>query len=287
MTFIAAGLNQTSYPTEVMSKSLIKNLDNNTVMPKLVNGDVSSDLAQFGDTVKLALPGNITVGNYTGADLTFNDITLTTNTLVLNQVKQATFQIDKIDLANSKLAIKEIFMGRLNVAANLTVDSHLLSVGAAGVDPANIDGTATSPILFTKNNVVEKIRQAKLELAADNVPTNNLAFVTTPEVASYLVEIMGERETAKGDEILATGRVGKILDVEIYETTNLTASSGVFQHMLFNKDLFIHHVMRIPPNQIDIIPMFEKNFKMGVKALFYYGSKVFHPTAGFVFNSSN
>jgi hypothetical protein len=287
MPYIAAGLNGTTSPVDIMSKVLIKNFDNNTVMSKLVNRELSSDLAQFGDTVKLARPGSITVGNYTGADLTFQDVTMTTNTLVLNQVKQATFQLDKVDTTQSALDLYKIFSERMTVATGIDIDTHLLGVGAAGVDPANVEGASTAPVTFSKNDVIDKLRTGKLALMQDNIPTDNLVFVTTPEVASYLVEIMGERETSNGDNALMTGRVGKVLGIEVYETTNLTPTAGVYTHLLFNRDLFIHHVMRIPPEYIKMVDMFEKNFKTGAKALYIYGSKVFHPTAGYAYLATN
>lgn len=271
----------------LLANKMISNFDNTSVMSKLCVRDLSTEFKQYGDVVQLIKPGSISVGNYTGADLTFTDPAVTTDTLTLNQVKQATFQIDRIDKTNTKHDLNSVFRERMRIAIGLTVDTHLLDTAAAGVDSGNVLGTTSAPIQFTKDNVLEFLRMGKLEIKSDNVDTSKLAFVTTPEVASWIVEAVGERETSKGDEALSMGKVTSIYGIDIYETTNLAAASGVFSHMLFNPNIYLDHVMRIPPDTMEVIPTFEKNFKMGVKVLFYYGSKVFHPVAGFKYLSVN
>lgn len=270
---------------EVWSKVMIKNLDNNAVMSKLVNNELTSDLAQFGDVVRLQKLGDVSVQNYTGSDFTATDVTSTDDTLVLNQSPMAAVEFNPLEEAQSNIKLLTEYTKRVAVAMNLYVDSHLLAQHA-NVDAAHIRGTNVSPITLTVNNIEDEFLAAQLAMDQANIPSDSRAAVVTPKVAQVIRKFLGLRETSLGDTMMAKSKItDDFCGFKVYVTTNLVPVSGVYNLMFFETSMFIHHVMRISPKNVKYYEP-ERNFTKGVKTLGFYGTKCFYPKAGYVIKSN-
>lgn len=273
-----------SFP-EIWSKKLQKNYDNNAVMANLVNKSLSGELANYGDTVHLNKYGDISITDYTaGTDFAVQTVSLTDATLILNQAKAFQFVIDTLEKAQSIHDLGNGYLKRASIAAALTVDSHLLALYSS-TDAGNIVGSDSAAIELTRDNVHDWFTYMDLLLDEGNIPMDNRVAVITPAVQRLINQFLVDRPTEKGDSAVMGAYKGKFGNFECYVTTNMTAVSDVFNLMFFHKDDFIHHVMRIPPGRIETYkPEFQ--FGTGYKGLFFYGSKVFHTTAGAVLKST-
>lgn len=268
---------------EIVAKTMIKNLDNDSVMLPLVSRSMEAEMAGEGDVVHAVKAGDITVSNYTpGSDFSVQTVTSTEDTLTLDQIKAFQFVIDRteIALAKNKHDLVKKYTARARVAMAQTLDTHLLGKYSE-VDSGNIIGSDAAPIVLTKNNVYEYFVEARKLLAQANTNDNRVAVVDADTEALIAKAPETIHATAMGDSTIRKGFVGKFAGFDIYQSNRIATVSSVKNLMLFNKEMFIDLVLRIPPEDFDTYKP-EKQFGTGVKGLMLYGSNSFYPTAGVV-----
>lgn len=280
-----------AYP-EVWSRYTAINFDAASVAASECNRSVESDLAAFGDTVHVQKAGNITTRSYTaGTDITVDAVSLTDDTLVLDQAKYFNFHIDALEKAQSKLDLMKMFMKRAAVSMAQTMDTRIFTHYADATGGSI--GSTTAPRTLTPDGVYADFVEARRLLnaanalnteSADNGADGPVALVDVGTEAIILRSPDFIKATSTGDSVVRSGEIGRLAGFRVKVSNRITAVTGTTPLMFFTND-FISLAVRISPNNMEIYKP-EKSFSMGCKGLMFYGTKVFNPAAGVVLYKS-
>lgn len=274
-----------TYP-EVFSKTLLKNFDKATVMGKLVNRDYEGEIKNAGDVVNAVLFGNVTVGDYTpGSDVAVQNLSLSNNTMNIDQRKAFNAIIDLVEITQSHLDLVNGWMNRAAVALGEAADDRLLS-HHADVDANHLIGSNSTPITLTKDNIFEYFVEAGKLLDQDGIPSEDRYAVIDEDTKALLLKSPDYvKATSGGDDVVRSGKVGMLAGFEVHMTPRIPTLSGVKNLLFMHKD-YISLAFQIPPEHIKTYEP-EKQFGTGIKGLALYGSKVFLPKAAVVLKRSS
>lgn len=262
----------TSFIPEIWAARLLEHLDKAHVYAALVNRDYEGEIRNAGDTVHINTIGDITVGNYTGAAITYEDLATTDQELKIDQSKYFAFQVDDVDKAQAMPGLVEAATQRAAYALNDATDMFLASV-LASVEPA-------PAAQVTKANVYETLVNMKVALDQQNVPTEGRWVVVDPTFHGMLLQ--DERFVSFGTDItnerLVNGRVGRAVGMDIYVSNNVPISgdaflmiAGVPMAATFAEQLIETEALRS-----------ETSFKDKIRGLHVYGAKVTNPDGLYV-----
>lgn len=275
-----------SYPT-VWAKYLAKTLDAAAIMLPTVSRSVEASLAKEGNVATVNKFGDVTVSDYTpGTDLTVQDVSVSSDTLTLNQFKTFNFIIDKVEDAFTHLDLTKGFISRAGVAMAQTLDTRLLS-HYADVDAGNIIGTNGAPVSVTPDNVFDYFIEARRLLVEDNViggyqdQGEKFYSVIDPDTEAQILKSPRLKEM---DAVIKDGKVMRLAGFDLKVSNRIATVSNV-KNLMFYHPEFISLAVRIP---LDYIKQYdpERRFGTGVKGLSVYGSKVFNPKMGVVLKKS-
>ncbi len=264
-----------SFIPEVWSSVLLDNLDTAHVYGNLVNRDWEGDISKFGDSVHINQVGPVTLFDYTkNTDMTaVETLTDATQTLTIDQGKGFNFQIDDIDKAQQNPKIMAKAMSRAAYAVSDASDAFIASLWT-GVNAANIVGLGTdgSPVVPVKTDIYSYFTQASKLLDEANVPSSGRWVVIAPWLLKLLRD-SGEflADTAMGDIVKTTGRIGQVAGFDIYMSNNVPNTTGTKYKIIFGYEGAITYA-----NQITELEAYRPEARFGdaVKGLHVYGGKL-------------
>jgi len=264
---------------EIWSATLLDNLDKSFVYGNIVNRDWEGDIKQFGDSVHINQVGPVTLFDYTkNTDMTaVETLDDATQALLINQAKGFNFQIDSIDKAQQNPKIMAKAMERAAYAVSDASDAFIASLWT-GVDAANIVGLGSdgSPVVPVKTDIYSYFTQASKLLDEANVPSAGRWVVIAPWLLKLLRD-SGEflADTAMGDIVKSTGRIGQVAGFDIYMSNNVPNTTGTKYKIMFGYDGAITFA-----NQVSELEAYrpEKRFGDAVKGLHVYGGKLVQST---------
>lgn len=189
---------------KILARGLLA-LREQAVMPRIVNYDYSSEAAQFGDTIDVALPSNIAASDVTPGSTqpTPNDTTPSRVQINLDNWKKAGFyltdkELMEIDRNRTFLPMQMSEAVRaLAFEVNKSVFDEYKGVynyiGTAGTTPFSSVTTATEARKFLNQNKSPKInRRAVLDFDAEAKALGLAQFSDAEKVGSQDVKIEGE-----------------------------------------------------------------------------------------------
>lgn len=125
----------------IVAARALKSLKSNTVMASLVARNWDSDIAKFGDTVNIPIPGALVANDKAaGTAVTLQNTALTTKPVVLNKHKEVSFLIEDVAAAMSRPELLSIYMDEGIKRVAEQIDGDLLAL-YAGLSQS-IDATA-------------------------------------------------------------------------------------------------------------------------------------------------
>jgi len=259
----------TTFIPEIWAARLLEHLDKAHVYAALVNRDYEGEIRNAGDTVHINTIGDITVGNYTGAAITYEDLVTTDQELKIDQSKYFAFQVDDVDKAQALPGLVEEATQRAAYAMNDNTDAFLASALAA-------DATAMTAASVTKTNVYETLVNMKVALDQNNVPSEGRWVVIDPQFHGLLLQ--DERFVSFGTDItnerLVNGRVGRAVGMDIYVSNNVPVASNAYTIMAGVPMAATYAEQLIKTEALRS----ETTFKDKIRGLHVYGAKVTIPT---------
>jgi hypothetical protein len=279
----------TNFIPTIWSARLLTSLSKRHVAGAITNRDYEGDAS--GDSVKITSITDPTIGTYTGADITTEDIDDATRSLLLDQKKYFSFYLDDVERAQSvnggALMIEAADRAAYGLAN--TLDAYVLSQIHANATkvPAN------EKTITTVAGVYDQLVDLAVALDGADVPEENRWAVVPPPF--YGVLLKDSRFVAAGDNAgqatRANGIVGQAAGFTIYKSNNLpNAASGTSST---NKPVLAGTTYATTmAEQVRSVEAFrlEKKFADGVKGLHVYGVKVLRTesvvTADIVLNIS-
>lgn len=268
----------------IWSKYMALTLDAESVMAPLCNRSVEGDLASAGDTVHVQKWGNVSISSYVVAsNNSVQTVSVTDQTLLLDQQKYFQFVIDDVEKALSQLDLVKGFSQRAMIAMAQVVDTRIFTHYA---DATNVLGSTTAPIQLSADNVYSWFVESARLLDVANVSEDSRVAVIDTFTKSLIRKSPDFiKNTATGDAVVRKGDIGELAGFRVVVSNRITAVTGTTPLMFFSPD-FISLAMRISPDKfVTYTP--ELQFGTGVKGLALYGTKVFNPACGVTLYRAN
>lgn len=258
-----------NFVPQIWSRLLLESLKKNIVGRSLVNTNYEGDIRNQGDTVKIQTPSAINVEDYTGAEITFQNVESTTQSLLINIAKSFSFTIDDVDQLQANVDLMPPFMNEASFSLADAADQVIFGK----VIDAHADNVITAAL--TKANVYANCVTAKKNLSLKNVPSMNRFIAFSPEEIA-LLETSSEFLAASdlGDSTKRTGFVGRIAGLEVFESNNILEVGNIRNNPYgyTGAITFADQLSQVKAGE------HEKKHADYVKGLHVYGCKTIRPT---------
>lgn len=266
----------TFIPTIWYSK-LIAGLKPRLVGEAFVNHDVEGEV-MYGGSVKINRIGDVTLRDYTGGTITYDDASTTDATLNINRKKVAAIKLDDVDKVQARdggqLMSKYVEQMTAEIAKDLDVATFTEISGAA--TSANTLGDDTTPVVVTTSTAAKKLLLDLKTLADEaNVPDEARRLACPPAFENLLLAdpyINIAAPTAA--DSLKAGYIGKLYGIELYKTNNIPKTTGDNSVILLSHPVFTTEI-----NQIQELEALRDttSFKDLVRCLSVSGRKTIMP----------
>lgn len=268
---------------DLWAAKLLVALRKATVAGALCNRDYEGEVKRAGDSVKITSITRPTISSYTAhTDVTWEDIDDATRSLLIDQAKSFSFELDDVERAQSvdgghilAEAISEAAYGLAN-----TADAFLLALMEAGASTSAPDNYGTEATISTASDAYDKLVDMAVSLDENDVPEQNRFVVVTPAFHGKLLK--DARFVGSGDDkaaaTRANGRVGEAAGLEVFKSNNLPAGdgAGAGKAMIAGYRGAVTFAEQI--STVEAVRR-ENRFADGVKGLHVYGAKVTRPEA--------
>lgn len=254
----------------IWSARLLANLDKSLVALQMVNRDYDGEIKQYGDTVKINQLGDITIKDYTGADIDDpEELDSTDQTLVIDQAKYFNFAVKDVDKAQANVNLLDGSMQRAAYAMADVIDQDVFNVMATG---AGIKvGTTSSPQDVFKDTAYDILVDLGVQLDTKNVSKAGRKIVLPPWYFGLLAK---DPRFTKDMNILTNGVVenATVGRFQLLQSNNLKTATGASAfHSVGGTTQgtsFANQVVETEAYRP------EKNFSDAVKGLSVWGRKV-------------
>jgi hypothetical protein len=209
------------YQTVFHQENVAKVLSAMSYKESLIQGDTYTRVKKSTDVDNPSLDSYVR-----GADIDIQDITDTKEQLVIDKSYSKGFYVDDFDAlqSNYEIAIEYGNDNAMLLSNQLDKDVLGLSLKSTNVVDAktlNSLSTAGDGIPLTTTNFVSMVTHAKRLLMKNNIPTNNLVAIVSPEVEQVMTEYMINRDTMLGDKVATNGFVGKFNQFDFHMSNSL------------------------------------------------------------------
>lgn len=260
---------------KLWSARLLANLDKSLVFKNFVNTDYEGEIQNLGDSVVINQFGDVTIKDYTGADIDNpEDVTSATQTLLIDQALYYNYKVNDIDAAQANIELVDKAQERAAYALGDKVDQKIAAlVTGAGTTV----GTLLAPISITKDNAYDKLVDLGVTLDEKNITRAGRKIVLP---AWYLGLLSKDSRFTSNYKILEDGVVeGAIVGgFQLYMSNNIvrdTTDTGIYK-VPAGTSAAISFAGQVVETEA-YRP--EKNFADAVKGLYGYGLKVVEPNA--------
>lgn len=270
----------TNFIPEVWSATLLSSLKKSLVFGSgaIVNRDYEGEITGSGDSVRITSISRPTVGTYVknSTTITPENLTDAERTLVIDQSKYFAFEIDDVDLRQSKNggalmseAAQEAAYGLADVADQLIAGLY------TGVDSGN---AITTTAITTSALAVTGLINLKIKLDNANVPTQGRYVVVPPWYHGLLLgsDLFVRVDASGTSEALRNGVVGRAFGFDVYVSNNcvnVTGDDWIVQAGIRGAIAFAEQIVKVEAYRP------ESAFSDAIKGLHVYGAKLVRPTA--------
>lgn len=269
----------TNFVPEVWAAQLQTSFKKATVFasPSVVNRNYEGEISAAGDTVRITSISRPTIATYTKNSTSITPETLTdaARTLVVDQSKYFAFEVDDIDLRQSKNGGALMAEAATEAAYGLadTVDQYIAGL-FSGVDSANaITTTSITTAALAKTglvNLAKKLNEA-------NVPRAGRFVIIPPWYEALLIDgsVFGQVDASGSSEGLREGYVTRAFGFDIFVSNNVTNTTGDDYRICAGVPQAITFADQI--NKVEAYRP-ESGFSDALKGLHVYGAKLTRPS---------
>jgi hypothetical protein len=124
------------------SLKLVKIIYNETIYPLITNTSYEGEIKNEGDRVRVRTAGRISLSTYTkGMTLVAQDLTPTSEDLIIDQAKYFKFVVDDIDKLQNDVNTMDEYAANARMDMSELIDTDILSYGRKNVFGLNAVGT--------------------------------------------------------------------------------------------------------------------------------------------------
>ena len=258
-----------TFKPEVWAELTNRNLNKQLVFGALANRNYEGKIENMGSSVRVPSIGSVTVGDYTGADITFQEDTGAYQTININKAKYFALKMDDVDKAQAIPGVIEALTDQAIYEMADVVDTELSKLYAKCKSKvAGVIGT---------DKVSDKIIDLAVKMDEDNVPTANRWLVISPEIYGQLIKEVPT--ISKGENTLGINQsyfIGSWGGFTIYKSNNVQRTAKKY-HCMAGVSAGLTLAMQI--NKMEA-GRFEKSFGEYVKGLQLFGCDVMETETG-------
>ena len=258
-----------TFKPEVWAELTNRNLNKQLVFGALANRNYEGKIENMGSSVRVPSIGSVTVGDYTGADITFQEDTGAYQTININKAKYFALKMDDVDKAQAIPGVIEALTDQAIYEMADVVDIELAKLYAKCKSKvAGVIGT---------DKVSDKIIDLAVKMDEDNVPTANRWLVISPEIYGQLIKEVPT--ISKGENTLGINQsyfIGSWGGFTIYKSNNVQRTAKKY-HCMAGVSAGLTLAMQI--NKMEA-GGFEKSFGEYVKGLQLFGCDVMETETG-------
>ncbi|MBQ8510563.1 MAG: hypothetical protein IJ493_11720 [Clostridia bacterium] len=254
----------------VWSETLLSELDHDYIGVRNCSRDFEGDIRGKGSSVKINGIGDISVFDYTkDTDMqTAQDLSDTSQTLLIDQAKAFNFQIDDVDRAQSTPKLMQAAMSQAAAALSDVADAYVYSL-YKNVAPTNT--IAYSEIVA--EDVLDILLDARRVLLSHGVNSNiPTSLEVSPEVAALIIKskILNNSDNTAA---LENGALGSFIGFDVYVSPNIAVVDNRYKCLARTKRAIAF------AEQLNEVEAYrpENRFADAVKGLHLYGAKVVYP----------
>lgn len=269
----------TNFIPEIWSAQLLTSLKKSLVFagPMAVNRNYEGEISEAGDSVRIVSISRPTIGDYVKnvTAISPENLTDAERTLLIDQVKYFAFEVDDIDMRQSKdggalmrEAAQEAAYGLADVA-----DLYVASL-YTGADSANKISTTS---ITTAALAVTGLVNLKVKLDNANVPQQGRYVIVPPWYHGLLLQsdTFVRVDASGNDEALRNGHVGRAFGFDVFVSNNVTNVTGDDYLVSAGYTGAITFAAQI--NKVEAYRP-ESAFSDALKGLSLYGAKLARPT---------
>ena len=216
---------------------------------------------KYANTVKILAVGDPTIGAYTGADITIEEMTDASQLLPIDQANYFAFMVDDVDKAQSVPGLPEKFQAKAVHGLAVKRDAYVANLIKSGTN-------ATTATARTKEAVKEAIEAAIVALRERNFDEDGVIEIT-PGVYNLFKADLIELKTSN-DELVKKGVVGMYDGFKVIMTNGL-AKDSTHEYCAVRGTKAIAFAGQI--NNVEAGRM-EKRFADYIRGLDTFGAKV-------------
>jgi hypothetical protein len=258
----------------IWSGRILQKLEKNLIFAQegVVNRDYEGDIRADGDRVHVQAFNDLTVSAYTknSTTLSYEQLTDTRVTLLIDQAFSFSFKIDDIDAAQMRPKLIDAAADRAAYQLAEQADGYLAGLygGASTSAPDNTIETSQ----FTATNVYQKLVDLTVLMDQVNLPAENRFVVVPPWVKGLLLQ-NSTFVTASAPEVVLNGQIGQIAGLNVLVSNNIktTGSAPVVSHMIAGHPSAWTYAEQI--TNLEGLRL-EGSFADAVRGLHLYGAKV-------------
>ncbi len=267
----------------IWSARLLANINNAHVLAALCNRDYEGEITGLGDTVKINSIGRVTIGNYTKNSDIGDPETLESaqTTLLIDQAKYFNFQVDDVDMVQTKPKVMDEAMREAAWGINDVVDADLAalhsSCPAANKVGSDGAGAKLGAVLTAGLAMYDYLVDLKVILDNNNCPQVGRWCVVPPWAHGVMLkDSRFVNATQKGNDIMTNGFIGRAAGFDVFMSNNITDDGEATPTY---RIMAGHPMMWSYAEQIVKVEAYrpEKRFADAVKGLHVYGYKVVRP----------
>ena len=258
-----------TFKPEVWAELTNRNLNKQLVFGALANRNYEGKIENMGSSVRVPSIGSVTVGDYTGADITFQEDTGAYQTININKAKYFALKMDDVDKAQAIPGVIEALTDQAIYEMADVVDTELAKLYAKCKN--KVAGVIGS------DKVSDKIIDLAVKMDEDNVPTANRWLVISPEIYGQLIKEVPT--ISKGENTLGINQsyfIGSWGGFTIYKSNNVQRTAKKY-HCMAGVSAGLTLAMQI--NKMEA-GRFEKSFGEYVKGLQLFGCDVMETETG-------
>jgi N4-gp56 family major capsid protein len=258
----------------IWSARILAKLEKNLVFaqPGVVNRDYEGDIRADGDRVHIHSFNDLTVSSYTknSTTISYENLTDTRVTLLIDQSKYFAFKVDDIDTAQMRPEIIDAASDRAAYQLAEDADSYIAGL-YSGASTSNPDNTIETS-QFTSTNVYQKFVDLAVLMDQVNLPSEARFVIVPPWIKGLLLQNSTFVTASKPDAVL-NGEIGQIAGLRILVSNNvkITGTSPVVSHMMAGHPSALAYAEQIV--NLEGLRL-EGSFADAVRGLHLYGAKV-------------
>ena|SRR5215203_1871307 len=239
--------------------------------PGVVNRSYEGNIRADGDRVHIHSFNDLTVSSYVknSTSISYENLTDSRVTLLIDQSKYFAFSIDDIDAAQMRPELIDAASDRAAYQLAEVADQYVASL-YSGASTSNPDNTIETS-QFTATNVYQKFVDLSVLMDQVNLPQGGRFAVVPPWTKGLLLQ--NSSFLAAKSEAVLNGEVGQIAGIRLLVSNNVktTGTSPVVSHIMAGHPSGLAYAEQIV--NLEGLRL-EGSFADAVRGLHLYGAKV-------------